>query len=76
MNINDVDKIVPLFKKDHEFYHATSNINDIKNYLLDRVKKNESVIYYVEDENKKNIRSYKSASVIIFSGNETNMAVI
>lgn len=48
----DVDKILPLFISYREFYYMESNAITTKSYLLNRIKLNESIIFYAMDDNK------------------------
>lgn len=48
----DVDKILPLFVSYREFYSMESNIITAKNYLLNRIKLNESIVFYAMDDNE------------------------
>ncbi|NPD52862.1 GNAT family N-acetyltransferase [Klebsiella aerogenes] len=48
----DIEKILPLFIAYHDFYNVDSNKEEAFQYLLNRVKLGESVIYYIEDDNE------------------------
>ncbi|HCU2336677.1 TPA: GNAT family N-acetyltransferase, partial [Klebsiella aerogenes] len=48
----DIDKILPLFIAYRDFYNVESNKEEAFNYLLNRVKLGESVIYFIEDNNE------------------------
>lgn len=48
----DIDKILPLFIEYRDFYNVESNNEEALEYLLNRVKLGESVIYFIEDNSE------------------------
>jgi ribosomal protein S18 acetylase RimI-like enzyme len=51
--LNDLDKLAVLFDLYRQFYKQESNIIEAKQFLNERIIKNESVIYVAEEENNK-----------------------
>lgn len=50
--INDVELIAPLFDGYRIFYKQTSDLVGAEKFISDRIKKNESVIFFAEENNK------------------------
>lgn len=50
LTVNEVVKVAPLFKQYHEFYNVDSKIENIVQYLTERIEKEESIIFYVEND--------------------------
>lgn len=53
--INDLQILAPLFDAYRQFYDKVSDIDGAKEFLLERIANNESVIYLAFDENEKAI---------------------
>jgi len=48
----DIEQIAVLFDEFRKFYAQSSDINGAKNFLKERMQKNESVIFVAENEDK------------------------
>ena len=48
----DFELIAPIFDKYRQFYHYSSDVEAAKQYLKERLSHNESIIFYVHNENK------------------------
>lgn len=53
--INDLQTLVPLFDAYRQFYDKESDVEGAKEFLLERIANNESIIYLAFDENEKAI---------------------
>ncbi|MEC6797172.1 GNAT family N-acetyltransferase [Photobacterium sp. S4TG1] len=48
--LNDLNKVVPLYKEYLTFYHVDYSEKNPQKYLEERLSNNESVIYYIVDK--------------------------
>lgn len=53
--INDLDIITPLFDAYRMFYQQTSDLNVARNFLSERLNKQESVIFFATNEDMKGL---------------------
>ena len=53
--INDLDIITPLFDAYRMFYQQTSDLNVARNFLSERLSKQESVIFFATNEEMKGL---------------------
>lgn len=53
--INDLQTLAPLFDAYRQFYDKESDVEGAKEFLLERIANNESIIYLAFDENEKAI---------------------
>ena len=51
-NSNHIDDLIPLFDGYRVFYKQSSNVNDVKSFLIDRIRQKDSIIYiaYINDK--------------------------